>query len=351
MTLAHRLRSGLRETDRVARLGGDEFGILVEDCRERADVERVAGKALAMIARPMEIRGRQVGVTASIGVSLLEDPNTDAEDLLEQADHAMYRCKERGAGVVFHEDLEVPEEHLAAAKKARHDMLEVAAEHDEELLDLFVEDEECPVDLVMRALRTGCLAMELTPVLCGSALKHKGVRFVLDAVVDYLPSPLDVPPVQGTVPRTDEVQSRSVEDGQPMSLMAFKTIAEKLKVSEGTVRNRVGWMKSSGMLRIVAVADPTAMNYRADAMLGIKIASGSTPAKVGERLAVHPEVVYILWVSGRFDLLVEIVSESEEDFLAFLSKHCFDQKDIASLEVMTGLAMYKNQFLLKQDIP
>jgi Lrp/AsnC family transcriptional regulator for asnA, asnC and gidA len=137
------------------------------------------------------------------------------------------------------------------------------------------------------------------------------------------------------------------EDGR----LPFKAIAEKLDVSEGTVRNRVGWMKSSGMLRIVAVADPTAMNYRADAMLGIKVAPSSSPAKVGERLAVHPEVVYILWVSGRFDLLVEIVSESEEDFLEFLSKHCFDQEDIASLEVMTGLAMYKNQFLLKQDYP
>ncbi len=137
------------------------------------------------------------------------------------------------------------------------------------------------------------------------------------------------------------------EDGR----LPFKTIAEKLKVSEGTVRNRVGWMKSSGMLRIVAVADPTAMNYRADAMLGVKVAPSSSPAKVGERLAVHPEVVYILWVSGRFDLLVEIVCESDEDFLAFLSQHCFDQEDIASLEVMTGLAMYKNQFLLKQDYP
>ena len=137
------------------------------------------------------------------------------------------------------------------------------------------------------------------------------------------------------------------EDGR----LPFKTIAEKLDVSEGTVRNRVGWMKRSGMLRNVAVADPTAMNYRADAMLGVKVAPGSTPAKVGEQLAVHPEVVYILWVSGRYDLLVEIVCESDADFLEFLSRHCFDQEDIASLEVMTGLAMYKNQFLLKQDFP
>ena len=150
---------------------------------------------------------------------------------------------------------------------------------------------------------------------------------------------------------TDQLNRAIVRLLQEDGRLPFKTIAQKLDVSEGTVRNRVGWMKSSGMLRIVAVADPTAMNYRADAMLGVKVAPSSSPAKVGERLAVHPEVVYILWVSGRFDLLVEIVCESEEDFLEFLSKHCFDQEDIANLEVMTGLAMYKNQFLLKQVYP
>lgn len=136
------------------------------------------------------------------------------------------------------------------------------------------------------------------------------------------------------------------EDGR----LPFKTIAERLDVSEGTVRNRVGWMKRAGMLRIVAVADPAAMDYRADAMLGIKVAPGATPARVAERLGAHAEVVYILWVSGRFDLLVEIVCESEDEFLNFLAKHCYDQTDIGRLEVMTGLAMYKNQFLLKQAV-
>ena len=136
------------------------------------------------------------------------------------------------------------------------------------------------------------------------------------------------------------------EDGR----LPFKTIAERLDVSEGTVRNRVGWMKRAGMLRIVAVADPAALDYRADAMLGVTVAPGATPARVAERLAAHAEVVYILWVSGRFDLLVEIVCESEDEFLNFLAKHCYDQTDIGRLEVMTGLAMYKNQFLLKQAV-
>lgn len=150
---------------------------------------------------------------------------------------------------------------------------------------------------------------------------------------------------------TDQLNRAIVRLLQVDGRLPFKTIARKLGVSEGTVRNRVGWMKRAGMLRIVAVADPTAMNYRADAMLGVKVAPFSTPSKVGDRLAVYPEVVYILWVSGRFDLLVEIICDSDEDFLGFLSKHCFDHDDIASVEVMTGLAMYKNQFLLKQDLP
>ena len=150
---------------------------------------------------------------------------------------------------------------------------------------------------------------------------------------------------------TDQLNRTIVRLLQEDGRLPFKTIARKLGVSEGTVRNRVGWMKRSGMLRIVAVADPTAINYRADAMLGVKVAPSSAPAKVADRLAVHPQVVYILWVSGRFDLLVEIVCESDEDFLGFLSNHFFHQDDIASVEVMTGLAMYKNQFLLKQDFP
>jgi Lrp/AsnC family transcriptional regulator for asnA, asnC and gidA len=132
--------------------------------------------------------------------------------------------------------------------------------------------------------------------------------------------------------------------------LAFKEIAEKLEVSEGTVRNRVNWMKRSGMLRIVAIADPTAFRYKADAMIGLKVAASSSPKKLAERLARHAEVVYILWVAGRFDLLIEVVTESEERFLDFLERHCYDNADIAQIEVMTGLAMYKNQFLLKRDI-
>jgi elongation factor G len=123
-------------------------------------------------------------------------------------------------------DLDIPPELAAEARNQRHAMLEHAAEFDEELLDMFVEDEDPPVELVLKALRAGTIAMEITPVVCGSALKHKGMRYVLDAVVDFLPSPIDVPPVEGLKPRSDEVVRRHAVDDEPVALLAFKTIAE-----------------------------------------------------------------------------------------------------------------------------
>ena len=131
--------------------------------------------------------------------------------------------------------------------------------------------------------------------------------------------------------------------------MAFSEIAQRLDVSEGTIRNRVANMKSAGMLQIVAIADPVAAEYRTDAMLGLKIAPGHTPQAVADRLSSFRRVVYILWTSGRFDLLVEVVSNDSDRFLDFLNTEIHGQPDIASSEVMTGLKNFKNQFLLKAN--
>ena len=146
----------------------------------------------------------------------------------------------------------------------------------------------------------------------------------------------------------DEINQAIVRMLQVDGRLAYKEIADRLGVSEGTVRNRVNGMKESGVLRILAIADPTAIDYRTDAMLGLKVAPGVTPKQVAERLSAFAEVVYILWVSGRYDLLVEIVCEADEDFLNFVARQVYDQHDIADVEIMTGLAMFKNQFLLKR---
>lgn len=130
---------------------------------------------------------------------------------------------------------------------------------------------------------------------------------------------------------------------------AFSEIAQDLDVSEGTIRNRVSSMKQAGMLRIVAIVDPAVAEYKTDAMLGLKIAPGHTPHKVAERLSALADVVYILWVSGRFELLVEVVSNDRDGFLEFLNSEIHGQPDIASAETMTGLKNFKNQFLLKSE--
>ena len=137
------------------------------------------------------------------------------------------------------------------------------------------------------------------------------------------------------------------EDGRA----AYDVIAQTLGVSGGTIRNRVARMREAGMLRIVAVVDPVAVDYESDAMLGIKTAPGVAPVAVAQRLDPYPAVVYIMWVSGRFDLLVEVVCDEETELARFLNEHIHGQSDISHVEVMTRIGMFKNQFLLKRHVP
>lgn len=149
---------------------------------------------------------------------------------------------------------------------------------------------------------------------------------------------------------TDDDLNRSIigmlqQDGR----LPYKDIATALEVSEGTIRNRVQSMKQSGALKIVALADPMAIRYKADAMIGIKVAHPAIPREVAHRLSERSEVVYVLWVSGRYDLLIEVVCETRSAFQSFLEQHCFGHDDIDQIEVMTGIEMFKNQFLLKRQ--
>jgi len=158
-------------------------------------------------------------------------------------------------------EIPIPADLKEEAEMHRHDLCEAAAEFDEQLLDLFVEDEPIPSELLRAAVRKGCISMQITPVLCGAALKDKGVPPLLDAVVAFLPSPLDVPDVEGDVPRTDDRTTRKVGDDQPLCLMAFKTIAEStgdltfVRVYSGTLNKgtsllnpRTGKMERIGRL-------------------------------------------------------------------------------------------------------
>jgi elongation factor G len=137
-------------------------------------------------------------------------------------------------GVVWTDDLgvqmetiEIPDELREQAEEYHHQLIDAVAEHDEELLETYLTDEASVTpEMIRRALRKATLAIAVTPVLLGSAFKNKGVQSLLDAVVDYLPSPLDVPPVHGLDPRTDKELSRRPSEDEPFSALAFKVMSD-----------------------------------------------------------------------------------------------------------------------------
>lgn len=158
-------------------------------------------------------------------------------------------------------------------------------------------------------------------------------------------------PVSPLSSPADDLNQRIIRLLQEDGRAAFDVIGQKLGVSGGTIRNRVARMRDAGMLRIVAVVDPVAVDYEADAMLGIKTAPGVAPAALARRLEPHRAVVYVMWVSGRFDLLVEVVCDEETELAIFLDEHVHGHSDVARVEVMTRIGMFKNQFLLKRRVP
>jgi len=121
---------------------------------------------------------------------------------------------------------EIPEAMQAEAQAARDHLLEEASNHDDELVELILDEADVPVDVLKRAIRAATLGIHFTPVLCGSSFKNKGVQPLLDAVIDYLPSPLDVPPVEGVDPKSDAVVVRNADDSEPFAALAFKIMAD-----------------------------------------------------------------------------------------------------------------------------
>jgi elongation factor G len=122
-------------------------------------------------------------------------------------------------------ETEIPEEVKDQAEEYRAKLIESVAETDEALIEKYLEGEELTEDEIRSALRKGTIAGTIVPVLCGSAFKNKGVQLLLDAVVDYLPAPVDIPAIQGTLP-DGAVAERAADDQAPMAALAFKIMAD-----------------------------------------------------------------------------------------------------------------------------
>ena len=135
--------------------------------------------------------------------------------------------------VVYYDDLgkdiriePIPEDMLELAQEYRAKMVEAAAEQDDELMEKFLCDEELTEEEIKGALRQACIDNRIVPVVCGTSYRNKGVQKLLDAVIDYMPSPLDIPAVTGVNPDTEEEDKREAGDSEPMSALAFKIMTD-----------------------------------------------------------------------------------------------------------------------------
>jgi len=200
----------------------DRVGANLDRCVEMM-VERLGAKPVP-VQIPWGVEDRFIGVI----------------DVIRQVG---LRWDEETQGADF-EEVEVPEEFRAGLEAAREKVLEVASELDDQVLEKYLSGEEITPELLIEALRTGTLALKITPVFCGTAFKNKGVQTLLDAVIDYLPSPLDVGAVEGDNPENSETVEREPSDNAPFSGLVFKIMTDPfvgqlafLRVYSGTVES------------------------------------------------------------------------------------------------------------------
>jgi elongation factor G len=169
----------------------------------------------------------------------LEDQLKGVVDLIAMKG-LLWKDESKGAE---YEVVDIPEDLKDAAAAAREKLIEAVASIDDDLMHKYLEGEEISEAEIRKALRAGTISLKLVPVVTGSAFKNKGVQTLLDAVVDYLPSPLDVPPVEGINPKTDEIESRPAEASAPFAGLVFKIMADKhlgqlsfVRIYSGTIK-------------------------------------------------------------------------------------------------------------------
>jgi len=213
--------------NKMDRIGAD-FGRVVHMIRER-------------------LRANPVPLQVPIGV---EDGFVGVVDLLSE--RALV-WEQASLGERF-EERPVPEALQEEVQAARELLLESAAEVDDDLAALYLADQPISSDQIRKALRAGTIHQKLVPVLCGAAFRNKGVQPLLDAVVDYLPSPLDIPPVRGTHPKKGDAQERKADPSEPFCALAFKIVTDPhvgnltyIRVYSGTARSgQQVWNASRG---------------------------------------------------------------------------------------------------------
>ncbi len=190
------------------------------------------------------LNGHPLPIQLPIGI---QDSFAGMVDLIEQ--QAWYFTDQLGAKP---EARAIPDDMVADVADYRERMIEAIAETNDELLHKYLEGEEITTDEIRAALREATISLKLIPVLCGTALRNKGVQLLLDAVVDFLPSPLDIPPMEGTNPYTGEVEQRPADPNGPLAALCFKIVTDPymgrlayLRIYSGTLSDGSTYLNSS----------------------------------------------------------------------------------------------------------
>ncbi len=221
--------------NKMDRLGADYFGV-IEKIKERL------GANCAAIQIPIGVESKFIGY---VDLVKMKAAVYDPEDM---------------SGKTFHEE-DIPEEYREQAAEYREKLLEAVSDVDESIMERFLEGEEICEDEIRAAIRQGTLSNKIVPIMCGSSFKNKGVQALCDAILDYMPSPLDVGSVKGVDPRTDEEIVRSPADEEPFSGLAFKIMTDKYVGRLVYVRVYSGKLKK-GTHVLVAFRDPVSNELR-----------------------------------------------------------------------------------------
>jgi len=183
-------------------------------------MDRVGSDFFWVVGRMREMLGTRA---YPVQIPLGEEENFRGVIDLIRMKARIYQGEDLG---VSYEEIDIPEEFLASARKYREELLEALSELDDSLLDKYLHGKEIQSDEIITVLRQATLAARIVPVFCGSALKNKGVQMLLDGVVDFLPSPKDLPAISGVNPRTQKEERREPSDADEFCALAFKIMAD-----------------------------------------------------------------------------------------------------------------------------
>src|SRR5690606_35750906 len=175
---------------------------------------------------------------------------SDFKGLVDLVNNRAIIWHEESLGAKF-DFVDIPAELADKAAEYREKLIELAVEQDDDVMEAYLEGNEPDAATLKRLIRKGTLNQSFVPVLCGSSFKNKGVQALLDAVVDYLPSPVDVPSIKGVLPDTDQEESRASSDDAPFSALAFKIMNDPFVGSLTFTRIYSGTLAKGSVLNSV----------------------------------------------------------------------------------------------------